>query len=628
MREKPNVGGICPYCGFDSARYHPPAHHLPLYATLCGGRYIMGRAIGSGGFGITYIAFDTRLDIPVAIKELFVSGKVKRERGRVVVTDTSGGEVRQYEEIKKRFMQEAMVLAEMETIEGLVKIKDYFQENDTAYIVMEYLDGKTMKDIFKKTNRRMSMDETIRVLTPIMDALTRLHKKGIIHRDVSLDNIMILRDNRIKLIDLGGGKRQGEGGGNTVAIKKSSYTPVEQILGRSSEIGPQTDVYALAVTIYRCICGKFPKPAGERESDNDIERPSKLGVKISKKQEATLLKALAIDPRKRIQTVPELYEGLVDQKKIPKIPLIVLSVLFSIGAITGIVLLILPHLDPGDDRKEDREVVEEHTLKDEISYTVNTSYASGAGNYKEGSQVTLEAENRFSEGYDFSGWQIRGNAEVLTKKDSKTLQFIMPAENVTVTALYEQLKEDVHEIMAKQPGDSERTAARVFAMGRNYTSAGSIDYEKSTELELAAYVGPRVTNPPVGFVEIEGTEEEHDRTVVWRFNRKKDETVKDWTAFEETIPFSYEIKVSDSWETVLGKLRVSNDLIEWAKGSPQWEDSEGTVWKCSYAETEDEEEGTIGTFSVTKNAGDPGTEESIDYMKLGEDVFTGYRIVF
>ncbi len=372
MREKPNVGGICPYCGFDSARYHPPAHHLPLYATLCGGRYIMGRAIGSGGFGITYIAFDTRLDIPVAIKELFVSGKVKRERGRVVVTDTSGGEVRQYEEIKKRFMQEAMVLAEMETIEGLVKIKDYFQENDTAYIVMEYLDGKTMKDIFKKTNRRMSMDETIRVLTPIMDALTRLHKKGIIHRDVSLDNIMILRDNRIKLIDLGGGKRQGEGGGNTVAIKKSSYTPVEQILGRSSEIGPQTDVYALAVTIYRCICGKFPKPAGERESDNDIERPSKLGVKISKKQEATLLKALAIDPRKRIQTVPELYEGLMNAKKVSIIPFIIVGALVVTGvAVTAATLHFL-----GPEYEEENELTPTPT---ETLYRLPTPTPTGGG---------------------------------------------------------------------------------------------------------------------------------------------------------------------------------------------------------------------------------------------------------
>ena len=333
MKEKPNVNGICPFCGFDSSKYHIPSHHLPLYTRLCADRYIVGKAIGSGGFGITYIAFDTRLDIPVAIKELYISGKVRREKTRSVLIDTTASGRRQYEEIKRRFMQEAIVLAEMETIEGLVKVKDYFQENGTAYIVMEYLDGRTMKDVFQEFPRRMEVDEAVSVLAPVIEALARLHNKGVIHRDVSLDNIMLLKDGRVKLIDRGGGRRQTEGGAvSTIAIKKSAYTPIEQILGRGGEIGPQTDVYALAVTIYRCICGKYPKIAGERESDNDIEKPSKLGVKISKKQEAALLKALILDPRKRTQNVQELYEGLIDKKKIPVLPIIIAAAVLVIGA--------------------------------------------------------------------------------------------------------------------------------------------------------------------------------------------------------------------------------------------------------------------------------------------------------
>ena len=353
MKEKPNVTGICPFCGFDAAKYHTPSHHLPLYTRLCADRYIVGKAIGSGGFGITYIAFDTRLDIPVAIKELFISGKVRREKTRTVLIDTTAGGRRQYEEIKRRFMQEAIVLAEMETIEGLVKVKDYFQENGTAYIVMEYLDGRTMKDVFQEFPRRMAVDEAVSVLTPVIEALARLHNKGVIHRDVSLDNIMLLKDGRVKLIDLGGGKRQGDGSAvSTIAIKKSAYTPLEQILGRGGEIGPQTDVYALAVTIYRCICGKYPKSAGERANDNDIEKPSKLGVKITRKQEQALLKALILDPRKRTQNVQELYEGLFDKRKIPVIPIVAAAFLLT-AAIVGVVTFNVFGPDRNDGQEQE-----------------------------------------------------------------------------------------------------------------------------------------------------------------------------------------------------------------------------------------------------------------------------------
>lgn len=338
MKEKESPVGPCPYCGFDAGKYTVNSFQLPLYTKLSQ-RYIIGKVIGSGGFGITYIAYDTRLEIPVAIKELFVSTKVKRENARTVLLNTTQEGQRQYQDMKKRFMMEAKTLAELENVDGLVKVKDYFQENDTAYIVMEYLHGKDLKKKLLAEKRRMTIDQAIAMLEPVMQALEQMHKAGIIHRDISADNIMCLDDGRVKLIDLGGEKRVAEGALDeemTVGLKKSSYSPIEQILGRNSDIGPWTDVYALSVCIYYCICGKLPKAAGDRKNDKDIELPSKLGVKLGKDQEQTLLKGMALDRKNRIQSVTELRQGLCGKykrKSKKAVPIIVIAILLAVGSI-------------------------------------------------------------------------------------------------------------------------------------------------------------------------------------------------------------------------------------------------------------------------------------------------------
>lgn len=339
MKEKESPVGPCPYCGFDAGKYTVNSFQLPLYTKLSQ-RYIIGKVIGSGGFGITYIAYDTRLEIPVAIKELFVSTKVKRENARTVLLNTTQEGQRQYQDMKKRFMMEAKTLAELENVDGLVKVKDYFQENDTAYIVMEYLHGKDLKKKLLAEKRRMTIDQTVAMLEPVMEALEKMHKAGIIHRDISADNIMCLEDGRVKLIDLGGEKRVAEGALDeemTVGLKKSSYSPIEQILGRNSDIGPWTDVYALSVCIYYCICGKLPKAAGDRKNDKDIELPSKLGVKLGKDQEQTLIKGMALDRKTRIQSIAEMREGLCGGRKLRSknkvLPILVIAALLAAGAV-------------------------------------------------------------------------------------------------------------------------------------------------------------------------------------------------------------------------------------------------------------------------------------------------------
>lgn len=395
MKEKKDAEGRCPYCGFDNSQYQPKDFQLPPYTTLGDGRYVVGKVLGSGGFGITYIAFDMRLETPVAIKELFVADKVKRKQGRTVLMETTENGIREYKDIKRRFMQEAKTMAELENVEGVVKVRDCFNENDTAYIVMEYLDGKTLKEIRRENKQKMSMDQAIALFEPLMRSLSQMHKAGIIHRDISLDNIMVTKDGRIKLIDLGGEKRVGNYGENdrTTIIKKSVYTPVEQIMGKSSNIGPWTDVYALAVTIYICICGIFPKAAGERENDKDIKKPSEIGVKITPKQEEVLLKALAIDRKNRIQTVDQLLEGLKQEGKKPKKSKGPLGAVIAIAA--GILIGVAVKEKSGEwiEKKDTTKTNSEIEMKSDASVLENAEagvwyYISST--YKDGIAVRSE----------------------------------------------------------------------------------------------------------------------------------------------------------------------------------------------------------------------------------------------
>ena len=192
----------CPHCGKVQS-YSAPEYHL-MPGTVIGGKIMLGAALGEGGFGITYIGRDINLDIRVAVKEYFPNGYANRSSAMSASVSISSSQERQefYDKGKHRFVEEARTLAQFSEEPGVVGVRDYFECNNTAYIVMEFLDGITLKEYLKR-NGKLSPGETLRVLTPVMESLEKVHTKNLIHRDISPDNIMMLFDGRVKLLDFG-----------------------------------------------------------------------------------------------------------------------------------------------------------------------------------------------------------------------------------------------------------------------------------------------------------------------------------------------------------------------------------------------------------------------------------------
>ncbi len=272
-------------------------------------KYSIKGVLGEGGFGITYLAEDTTLDILVAIKEYYPSGYVTREvASSNTVTAFTGEKLEVYEAGKSKFLKEARTLAKLAGESGIVAVKDFFQENNTAYIVMEYLDGITLKDYLKKSGGKMTADEAIKFVKPIVESLGEVHKNGMIHRDISPDNIMVMPGDKLKLLDFGAARDVNVNGEKSLSVMlKPGYAPEEQYRTRGQQ-GPWTDVYALCATVYRCIVGRIPDESMERVHEDAVKKPSELGIDINQEQEEVLMKGMAVLKKNRIQSAEELYE--------------------------------------------------------------------------------------------------------------------------------------------------------------------------------------------------------------------------------------------------------------------------------------------------------------------------------
>ena len=309
MEENRNLQEVCPHCGFYLPGYQSLDHHLPLY-TILKGRYLLGAVLGEGGFGITYSAWDLVYQRHVAIKELFIAGVMYRRNEQVVLTDNSRETEKYCEECRGKFLQEANVLQSLQDKDGVVDIYEYFQENHTAYIVMEYLDGVDLRTFLKERGGKISYANAYRFLRPIMKSLIEIHRGGIIHRDISPDNIRYLSNKKMKLMDFGSAKSvAAETSSSVIVLFKPGYTPPEQYAS-GYMVGPWMDVYAMAATIYRCITGKTPKNSIERKNDGDIETPRSLGADISPKVERVILKGMALEPANRFLDMRAFYQEL------------------------------------------------------------------------------------------------------------------------------------------------------------------------------------------------------------------------------------------------------------------------------------------------------------------------------
>lgn len=266
MREKPQASGKCPYCGFDTKTYEYNNRWLPLEHILAG-KYLLGRVIGEGGFGITYIGWDLNMEVRVAIKEYFPVGLASREiRGtsQYTISSLTGERKQNYRHGLEKFAAEARSLAKFYHLEGIVAVKDFFFENETAYMVMEYVDGMTLKEYLKKHGERLDEKEALRIFQPVIRSLEVVHQENVIHRDISPDNIMITRSGESKLIDFGAARMSCNDQNHTFTIiLKHGYAPPEQYQSKGQQ-GPWTDVYAVCATLYRAMTGQLPPNAMDR----------------------------------------------------------------------------------------------------------------------------------------------------------------------------------------------------------------------------------------------------------------------------------------------------------------------------------------------------------------------------
>ncbi|MBS6954864.1 MAG: PASTA domain-containing protein [Enterocloster asparagiformis] len=299
----------CPHCGYVHGTPAKEAYHI-LPGSLLAGRYIVGQVLGFGGFGVTYIGYDQVLQQKVAIKEYLPSEFATRMPQQEDVTIYSGEKEEQFLAGREKFVEEARRLAKFQSQSGIVQIYDCFETNRTAYIIMEYLDGVSLKEKLERDGA-MTVEEAMPVIMAVIGALKSVHAAGILHRDISPDNIYLLKNGQTKLLDFGAARFATTKHSRSLSvIIKPGFAPVEQYRSRGDQ-GPWTDVYALAATFYNMLTGQVPEDAMERAAQDTLKEPSKLGVKISPSLEAALMNALNVQIENRTRTINRFEQDLL-----------------------------------------------------------------------------------------------------------------------------------------------------------------------------------------------------------------------------------------------------------------------------------------------------------------------------
>ena len=502
MREKKSQAEKCPYCGFDPKEYRPESAALPPF-TILSGRYLLGREIGAGGFGITYLALDLILERRVAIKEFFMQDMMYRTKlDAVTVSTANGNEEEMYRSSRAKFEKEAKILAHLNNMPGIVQVYDCFLENGTIYIAMEYLEGKTLGEYIASKDGRLSVEETIQILLPIMQSLEKIHKEGIIHRDISPDNIKFAEDGVLKLYDFGGAKLEKGDAASKVVYMKPGYTPLEQYSANGNQ-GPWTDVYAMAATMYYCISGKRLPEAPDRSVRKNQSLFEAGNVKVSKQIEKVLSKALELYYEDRYQTMEEFSKALQekDNRKKFVIPGITVGAVLVIG-VSGVLFATR-----GKQDKKGKEIVEataiketgrqtetakagetekqteavpvketgrqtetaktkeskiqteeakaketekqtetaKETEKQKKTYQITVAGGSGSGKHAEDDKIILKADDRTDEGYEFVSWKITtGSVKIEDSTAAKTTALVLNSD-AEIEAEYQETAEKLVE---------------------------------------------------------------------------------------------------------------------------------------------------------------------------------------
>lgn len=331
-----DLGGqhICPSCGFN-----PDGRELPPYVlkpnTILHGKYLVGNVLGQGGFGITYIGFDLTLELKVAIKEYFPFNMAARNHTKSNSLSWHSTELQDegWRSGCSQFLSEARKMAKINAIPEIVSVRDTFEENKTAYIVMDYVPGLTLKDYVRK-NGCFTFSDCVNLLLPLIEGLDKIHRQGLVHRDISPDNLMLTPNGKLYLLDLGAAKDMNRVSDHSEVVAKKGFSPIEQYTN-DGNIGAWTDVYALAASIYYCVFGKVVPPAVDRLDHDALDFSGKVKTPLTSGQVAVLKKGLAVQREMRYQSAIEFWAALRDVTggKTPKSKK-------KIGIISGIVAAV------------------------------------------------------------------------------------------------------------------------------------------------------------------------------------------------------------------------------------------------------------------------------------------------
>ncbi len=316
---QPHTGeGPCPNCGFDIAKAKHPFVALPI-GTILNGRYLTGRVLGVGGFGVTYLAFDLTLEISVAIKEYLPSGIALRDSDRYTMTVTAPQEQPKFDAGASKFLEEARLLAKLRDVPNIVTVQDYFRENNTAYFVMEYIEGVDLMKYTQMRGGKLSFQETIQLILPIIDSLAHVHAHNLLHRDISPDNIVVMRNGSTRLLDFGAARLAIDTEKSKSIILKHGFAPEEQYRKHGNQ-GPWSDEYALAATMYLILTGVMPPDSIERVHEDSLASPIQLGVEMPQNANDALMKALAVKASERFPDMSSFSEALTGRQVVRPVP--------------------------------------------------------------------------------------------------------------------------------------------------------------------------------------------------------------------------------------------------------------------------------------------------------------------
>ncbi|MCM1056120.1 MAG: protein kinase [Firmicutes bacterium] len=315
MREYEEEYEICPYCGGEKDP-KPKELYFLTPGTMIADRYEIGVSIGSGGFGITYKAWDCTLAKIVAVKEYYPAGMVNRVPGEKKLIIYSGSRERECANGKVRFLEEARNMAKFNTHPNIINVYDFFEENNTAYIIMEFLDGVNYKEYIKAEGGRVPLEKALEVTQAVLSALEEVHKNGILHRDISPDNIFMCSDGHIKLIDFGAARFSAKDEEKTRSvILKPGFAPPEQYQTKSRQ-GPWTDIYATAATLYRAVTGNVPEESVNRVEEDLLTEPKKFCPEMSVNLNNAIMRAMALRYELRFQSAEEFQKALLGEASV------------------------------------------------------------------------------------------------------------------------------------------------------------------------------------------------------------------------------------------------------------------------------------------------------------------------